>query len=156
METNTENTVTAVILPVVLQYVDKDMKEISIRTSDFEDKNLVWYLSWHLNQRLENLIEFPRYNKGNYDYRSGDREYLVDKADALKQLGDMYGKPISDESLLEKNHFFILEGDKIGVSGAKCKHYRHWIEDEKGKMTAIFNVNADSFFGYSLESITLN
>lgn len=175
--------ITTILMPLIVHdHVGTGEKRAAVRIDDFQDSDLIWLLGWHLNQRLEANVQFPRGAIGNRTYEPGERERLVNKADALEQLGDMYGMSLSDERLLEEDDTFLLEGDKIGVIGSsgELTEYDLSITDAElrngnlivngtykiryderrkypeGTLAAVFASDKESPLGYTFQCVTFD
>lgn len=146
-----------------------------LRTANLTSAQMVNLLGSHINRGFWNgeTILFTGAVEKNY-------QYWFDKASTIKRGGDLYGRTIDENSIVSDN-FIIIDGDRISVIGADgdgvaFPHVDSYTIDgnrltvslsytiaynveelnTSGKATAVFVVNSDSFFGYSLESLKMN
>lgn len=146
-----------------------------LKTVNLTNAQMVGLLGSHINRAFWNgeTLLFTGAVEENY-------QYWYDKASTIKRGGDLYGRTIDESSVLNDN-FIITKGDRISVIGADGDSitYPH-IDSYKvdgnqlivtfyytieynvaelntaGTATAVFAANADSFFGYNLEMLSLD
>lgn len=146
-----------------------------LKTAGLTSDQLVDLLGWHINQELWNTDTIFLVGAA-----PDDRPLWFDKTSTLARGGNLYGRTI-DEGSVANDNFILTNGNLISVVGADGEgiafpHVDSYTIDgnrliasisytveynveelnTSGTATATFVANADSFFGYSLESLRLH
>ena len=164
------------VSPLITGYEMYAGEDLELKSVNLTDVNMVDLLYSYINREMwwENSVLFNLVGKDEFSNDS-----IFDKDSTIKHVSDMFGKPVNENMIadysgivIKDNTITVVPADGEGVAEAKVESYtiegsrlrvslRYEIEynveelNTAGKMTAVYVVNPNSFFGYSLESMKL-